>query len=67
MDCSIIMYSSCTSAMYYTYLTFFSCGKSERESYDSIAYKEVLTSLVMEDTDLQSISKSTNVSPEKHT
>ena len=45
--------------------TFFSCGKSERESYDSIAYKEVLTSLVMEDTDLQSISKSTNVSPEK--
>ena len=45
--------------------TFFSCGNSERESYDSIAYQEVLTSLVMEYTDLQSISKSTNVSPEK--
>ena len=45
--------------------TFFSCGNSERESYDSITYQEVLTSLVMEDTDLQSLSKSTNVSPEK--
>ncbi len=45
--------------------TFFSCGNSERESYDSITYQEVFTSLVMEDTDLQSLSKSTNVSPEK--
>lgn len=45
--------------------TFFSCGNSERESYDSITYQKVLTSLVMEDTDLQSLSKSTNVSPEK--
>lgn len=53
------------TVMFTLLLTFFSCGKSERESYDSIAYKEVLTSLVMEDTDLQSISKSTNVSPEK--
>ena len=51
--------------MFTLLFTFFSCGKSERESYDSIAYKEVLTSLVMEDTDLQSLSKSTNVSPEK--
>lgn len=51
--------------MFILLFTFFSCGKSERESYDSIAYKEVLTSLVMEDTDLQSLSKSTNVSPEK--
>jgi hypothetical protein len=46
-------------------LTFFSCGNSERESYDSIAYQEVLTSLVMEYTDLQTLSKSTGVSPEK--
>lgn len=53
------------TVMFTLLFTFFSCGKSERESYDSIAYKEVLTSLVMEDTDLQSISKSTNVSPEK--
>ena len=45
--------------------TFFSCGNSERESYDSIAYQEVLTSLVMEYTDLQTLSKSTGVSPEK--
>lgn len=45
--------------------TFFSCGNSERESYGSITYQEVFTSLVMEDTDLQSLSKSTNVSPEK--
>ena len=45
--------------------TIFSCGNSERESYDSITYQEVFTSLVMEDTDLQSLSKSTNVSPEK--
>lgn len=45
--------------------TFFSCGNNERESYDSITYQEVFTSLVMEDTDLQSLSKSTNVSPEK--
>lgn len=51
--------------MFTLLFTFFSCGKSERESYDSIAYKEVLTSLIMEDTDLQSLSKSTNVSPEK--
>lgn len=53
------------TVMFTLLFTFFSCGKSERESYDSIAYKEVLTSLVMEDTDLQSLSKSTNVSPEK--
>lgn len=53
------------TVMFILLFTFFSCGKSERESYDSIAYKEVLTSLVMEDTDLQSLSKSTNVSPEK--
>lgn len=53
------------TVMFTLLFTFFSCGKSERESYDSIAYNEVLTSLVMEDTDLQSISKSTNVSPEK--
>ena len=53
------------TVMFTLLCTFFSCGKSERESYDSIAYKEVLTSLVMEDTDLQSLSKSTNVSPEK--
>ena len=45
--------------------TFFSCGNSERESYDAITYQEVFTSLVMEDTDLQTLSKSTNVSPEK--
>ena len=53
------------TVMFTLLFTFFSCGESERESYDSIAYKEVLTSLVMEDTDLQSLSKSTNVSPEK--
>ena len=53
------------TVMFTLLFTFFSCGKSERESYDSIAYKEVLTSLIMEDTDLQSLSKSTNVSPEK--
>ena len=53
------------TVMFILLFTFFSCGKSERESYDSIAYREVLTSLVMEDTDLQSLSKSTNVSPEK--
>ncbi len=53
------------TVMFTLLFTVFSCGKSERESYDSIAYNEVLTSLVMEDTDLQSISKSTNVSPEK--
>lgn len=53
------------TVMFTLLFSFFSCGKSERESYDSIAYKEVLTSLVMEDTDLQSLSKSTNVSPEK--
>ena len=47
------------------HFTFFSCGNNERESYDSITYQEVFTSLVMEDTDLQSLSKSTNVSPEK--
>lgn len=46
-------------------LSIFSCGNSERESYDSIAYQEVLTSLVMEYTDLQTLSKSTGVSPEK--
>lgn len=45
--------------------SIFSCGNSERESYDSIAYQEVLTSLVMEYTDLQTLSKSTGVSPEK--
>ena len=53
------------TVMFTLLFSFFSCGKSERESYDSIACKEVLTSLVMEDTDLQSLSKSTNVSPEK--
>ena len=46
-------------------LSIFSCGNSERESYDSIAYQEVLTSLVMEYTDLQTLSKSTGISPEK--
>ena len=46
-------------------LSIFSCGNSERENYDSIAYQEVLTSLVMEYTDLQTLSKSTGVSPEK--
>lgn len=53
------------TVMFTLLFTFFSCGNSERESYDSITYQEVFTSLVMEDTDLQSLSKSTNVSPEK--
>ena len=53
------------TVMFTLLFTFFSCGNSERESYDSITSQEVFTSLVMEDTDLQSLSKSTNVSPEK--
>lgn len=38
------------------------CGDSERDTYNDKSYSEILTSLIMEDTDLNMISKSTNVS-----
>ena len=41
------------------------CGDSERDTYNDKSYSEILTSLIMEDTDLNMISKSTNVSPKE--
>jgi hypothetical protein len=40
------------------------CGNDERDKYDAMLYPEVLTSLVMENTDLQTISKSSGISTE---
>lgn len=39
-----------------------SCGNSEREKYDTMSYHDVLTALIIEDTDLPTISKSTKIS-----
>jgi hypothetical protein len=43
-------------------LLIVACGDSERDLYNDKSYSEILNSLIMEDTDLSTISKSTNVS-----
>ena len=44
-------------------LFFIACGDSQRDTYNDKSYSEILNSLIMEDTDLNTISKITNVSP----
>ena len=42
-----------------------SCNDKDRESYDSMSFPELLTSLVIEYVDLETISQSTNISPKE--
>lgn len=45
-------------------ILFMSCRDSNRDKYDNMSYSTVLTALIMENTDLPTISKSTNISQE---
>jgi hypothetical protein len=53
-----------TISILFLAMSVIACGNDERDKYDAMPYSEVLTSLVMENTDIKTISKSSGISTE---